>query len=151
VEAVRRVGCPTFPSDRNRQAALQRVSEAISNLINLNLNLKLSSHPVPPHEHLHSTSPPEILPTIRMRVLPTPTTALRASKSLVPVYATRGFANTRAVRAGASEYDPPSGWLWGVKPGEKPPQEGWENIWVYGFFGSLVAGAVGYAFKPDTS
>lgn len=111
-----------------------------------------------------------------MRVLPTPTTALRASRSLRPCAAARPFsvsATTRSSSASASatkagdahaadehehehehhedQYDPPTGWLFGVKPGEKPPVEGWENIWVYGFFGSLVAGAVGYAFKPDTS
>jgi len=38
-----------------------------------------------------------------------------------------------------------------VKPGEKAEKEGWENIWIYGFFGSLAFGVVGYAFKPDTS
>ncbi|KAH8665936.1 ESSS subunit of NADH:ubiquinone oxidoreductase, partial [Tricladium varicosporioides] len=56
-------------------------------------------------------------------------------------------------RSGAHEehYDPPSGWLFGVKPGEKAEKEGWENLWVYGFFGSLGLGVVGYAFKPDTS
>ncbi len=48
-------------------------------------------------------------------------------------------------------YDPPSGWLWGIKPGEKPEKEGWEGVFVYGFFGCLILGAVGYAFKPDTS
>ena len=48
-------------------------------------------------------------------------------------------------------FDPPSGWLWGIKPGEKPEKEGWENVFIYGFFGSLIFGAVGYAFKPDTS
>jgi hypothetical protein len=48
-------------------------------------------------------------------------------------------------------YDPPSGWLWGIKPGEKPEKEGWENIYIYGMFGSLGLAAVAYAFKPDTS
>ncbi|TVY16487.1 hypothetical protein LARI1_G004710 [Lachnellula arida] len=110
-----------------------------------------------------------------MRVLPNPTTALRASRSLRPCpspsAAARPFsARSSAASASASasakagdahehvheehhedQYDPPTGWLFGVKPGEKAPVEGWENIWVYGFFGSLVAGAVGYAFKPDTS
>ncbi|KAI9743738.1 MAG: hypothetical protein M1835_002864, partial [Candelina submexicana] len=48
-------------------------------------------------------------------------------------------------------YDPPSGWLWGVPPGETYKKEGWEGIWIYGFFGSLILGAVAYAYKPDTS
>ena len=48
-------------------------------------------------------------------------------------------------------YDPPTGWLWGIKPGEKPEKEGWETIFYVGFFGSFLVGVVGYAFKPDTS
>ncbi|KAM0794592.1 ESSS subunit of NADH:ubiquinone oxidoreductase-domain-containing protein [Usnea florida] len=50
-----------------------------------------------------------------------------------------------------SHYDPPSGWLFGVPPGEKYKNEGWENTWVYGFWGSLALGVVAYAYKPDTS
>ncbi|CAD6569839.1 MAG: hypothetical protein ASARMPREDX12_003095 [Alectoria sarmentosa] len=50
-----------------------------------------------------------------------------------------------------SHYDPPSGWLFGVPPGEKYKNEGWENSWVYGFWGSLLLGIVAYAYKPDTS
>ncbi|QIX01592.1 hypothetical protein AMS68_007109 [Peltaster fructicola] len=34
---------------------------------------------------------------------------------------------------------------------EKPEKEGWENIWYYGFCGTLLFGVVGYAYKPDTS
>lgn len=48
-------------------------------------------------------------------------------------------------------YDPPGGWLWGVDPSKKQEKEGWENIFIYGFFGSLAVGVVAYAFKPDTS
>jgi hypothetical protein len=69
-------------------------------------------------------------------------------------YGARGFAATevsRAEHAHEDHYDPPSGWLWGIKPGEKPEKEGWENVFIYGFFGSLIFGAVAYAFKPDTS
>ncbi len=50
-----------------------------------------------------------------------------------------------------SHYDPPSGWYLGVPPGQKYQKEGWENTWVYGFWGSLLLGAVAYAYKPDTS
>jgi len=67
----------------------------------------------------------------------------------------RGFSNTIARKAAdhahEDHYDPPSGWLFGVKPGEKPEKEGWETVWVWGFFGSLGLGVVAYAFKPDTS
>lgn len=30
-------------------------------------------------------------------------------------------------------------------------KEGWENIWYYGFIGSLLVAGVAYVFKPDTS
>nr|OQO18524.1 hypothetical protein B0A51_12215 [Rachicladosporium sp. CCFEE 5018] len=66
----------------------------------------------------------------------------------------RQLSNTAARQAGhaeESQYDPPGGWLFGVKPGEKPEKEGWENVWYYGFFGSLAFGVVGYWYKPDTS
>jgi hypothetical protein len=66
----------------------------------------------------------------------------------------RQFTESKSMKADHAHedhYDPPSGWLWGIKPGEKPEKEGWENVFIYGFFGSLIFGAVAYAFKPDTS
>ncbi|KAM3079721.1 hypothetical protein ACMFMG_006130 [Clarireedia jacksonii] len=65
----------------------------------------------------------------------------------------RTFTSTRTNRSAdhGDHYDPPSGWLFGVKPGEKAEKEGWENIWVYGFLGTCAFGIVGYAVKPDTS
>ena len=66
----------------------------------------------------------------------------------------RPLSSTAARSAGdhahEDHYDPPSGWLFGVKPGEKYENEGWENVWYYGFFGSLLFGVVGYCYKPDT-
>lgn len=56
----------------------------------------------------------------------------------------------RASDSHGPHLDPPGGWLWGVKPGEKPEKEGWENIWFYGFWGTMLFGVVGYAFKPDS-
>lgn len=64
----------------------------------------------------------------------------------------RSLSSTTPRRSGgAPEYDPPTGWLFGVKPGEKAEKEGWENLAYYGFLGSLGVFAVAYAFKPDTS
>ena len=65
----------------------------------------------------------------------------------------RQISSTPARRGGdahGDHYDPPTGWLFGVKPGEKPEKEGWENVFYYGFFGSIAFGVVGYWFKPDT-
>lgn len=50
-----------------------------------------------------------------------------------------------------SHYDPPTGWLWGIRPGDKYEKEGWEDLFIYGFFGSLILTGIAYAFKPDTS
>lgn len=67
--------------------------------------------------------------------------------------ALRQFGSTIPHQSGDahSHYDPPSGWLWGIPPGEKREKEGWENVWIYGFFGGLLMAAVAYAYKPDTS
>jgi len=65
----------------------------------------------------------------------------------------RQISNTQARRsdhAHEDHYDAPSGWLFGVKPGEKYEKEGWENVWFYGFYGTIAFGIVGYWFKPDT-
>ncbi|POS84685.1 hypothetical protein EPUL_003143 [Erysiphe pulchra] len=95
-----------------------------------------------------------------MAKIPTSSTALRTARSIRVSLATsplriRCFSSTTELygsdHAHESQYDPPSGWLFGVKPGEKRKKEDWEDIWVYGFFGSLAFGVVGYAFKPDTS
>ncbi|KJY01210.1 NADH:ubiquinone oxidoreductase 11.6kD subunit like protein [Zymoseptoria brevis] len=83
----------------------------------------------------------------------------RARFQIVPNLAARPqqrlLSSTAARSAGdhahEDHYDPPGGWLFGVKPGEKYENEGWENVWFYGFFGSLLFGVVGYCYKPDTS
>ncbi|KAI5467736.1 ESSS subunit of NADH:ubiquinone oxidoreductase-domain-containing protein [Mariannaea sp. PMI_226] len=85
---------------------------------------------------------------IRQAVAP-----LRAARCVrLPASAARPFSMTTQRRGGhgESQFDPPSGWLWGVKPGEKAEPEGWE--WpTYIFIGSLVATGVALAFKPDTT
>ncbi|TGZ81263.1 hypothetical protein EX30DRAFT_331260 [Ascodesmis nigricans] len=50
-----------------------------------------------------------------------------------------------------AHYDSPSGqWLFGVPPGTRT-KEGWENLFYFGFAGSLVLASVAYAYKPDSS
>lgn len=83
--------------------------------------------------------------------------AVLATRAISRQTATRSrtFATTPARRSGGHghgpEYDPPTGWLFGVRPGEKAEKEGWENFAYYGFCGSLAAFGIAYAFKPDTS
>ncbi|KAI5923389.1 ESSS subunit of NADH:ubiquinone oxidoreductase-domain-containing protein [Camillea tinctor] len=74
-----------------------------------------------------------------------------ASPSTTPT-ARRAFSATaRTPASHGPQYDPPTGWLFGVKPGEKYQKEGWETPFFYGFCGSLVLAGVAYGFKPDTS
>ncbi|KAH7395025.1 ESSS subunit of NADH:ubiquinone oxidoreductase-domain-containing protein [Phaeosphaeria sp. MPI-PUGE-AT-0046c] len=85
--------------------------------------------------------------------------ALRAAARLRPAAATaslrpvtRAFSQSQVVKGGhGTSYDPPSGWLFGVKPGEKYEKEGWEGPMYWGFCGSLIVATIAYAFKPDTS
>ncbi|KAL4896686.1 ESSS subunit of NADH:ubiquinone oxidoreductase [Aspergillus ambiguus] len=65
----------------------------------------------------------------------------------------QGFSTRSNLRAAdhGDHYDPPTGYLFGVKPGQKYVKEGWENMWYYGFIGSLLVAGVAYVFKPDTS
>ncbi|OAA46476.1 NADH:ubiquinone oxidoreductase 11.6kD subunit [Beauveria brongniartii RCEF 3172] len=81
-----------------------------------------------------------------------PLRAVRCARQ--PAAAVRSFSVTANRRGGGhgseSQFEPPSGWLWGIKPGEKPEPEGWE--WpMYFFCGSFVVAGVALAFKPDTS
>ncbi|KAL4910664.1 hypothetical protein BDW74DRAFT_141581 [Aspergillus multicolor] len=63
----------------------------------------------------------------------------------------QGFSTRSSLLGGGAHYDPPTGYLFGVKPGQKYVKEGWENVWYYGFIGSLLVAGVAYVFKPDTS
>ncbi|KAL4811221.1 ESSS subunit of NADH:ubiquinone oxidoreductase-domain-containing protein [Aspergillus unguis] len=78
---------------------------------------------------------------------------LRASCIRRSPQSIQGFSTRTSLRAAdhGDHYDPPTGYLFGVKPGQKYVKEGWENIWYYGFIGSLLVAGVAYVFKPDTS
>ena len=121
---------------------------------------KTRPHPSPPT--LQPPNPPTMPP------LRPPTHLLKRTSLLFPPHPTRHVPRSARTLASThppdvsehpspdtasheSHYDPPSGWLFGVPPGEKYKNEGWENTWVYGFWGSLLFGVVAYAYKPDTS
>ncbi|KAF1928105.1 uncharacterized protein M421DRAFT_5751 [Didymella exigua CBS 183.55] len=87
-----------------------------------------------------------------IRALARPTTLLRAPVARAATPISRSFANTSVRRGGDSHhFDPPSGWLFGVKPGEEYKKEGWENVTFYVFIPMMVLFVGVYAFKPDTS
>ncbi len=79
-------------------------------------------------------------------------TSTRAVRTAAPIRQFSASAVTKGAAAGHEDhYDSPQGWLWGVKPGEKAEEEGWEKLMYWGFGGSMMLGVIGYAFKPDTS
>ncbi len=86
------------------------------------------------------TSPPSPLISL---LVPTAT-------STTPARTISSTPTAREADSHDSHYNPPSGWLWGVPPGQKYQKEGWEGIWNWGFYGSLGLAVVAYAYKPDT-
>ncbi|KAK3900654.1 ESSS subunit of NADH:ubiquinone oxidoreductase-domain-containing protein [Staphylotrichum tortipilum] len=87
-----------------------------------------------------------------LRPLAARAAALRTIPSSPLPAVRRAFTTTpRRAGGGGMQYDPPTGWLWGVRPGEKYQNEGWEGLFIYGFMGSLVVFGIAYAWKPDTS
>ena len=125
---------------------------------------RLSRHPLS-RRCSRTRTPSSTTPIARLKHFPTMPllrsasrllTSPRAHLHIVSPSALRSAQRTftssavRSSDAHEEHYDPPSGYLWGVKPGEKYENEGWENVWFYGFFGSLAFGVVGYAYKPDT-
>jgi hypothetical protein len=85
-----------------------------------------------------------------LRALARPSTRLSLTPSLRASTA-RAFSQTTARKGGDSHhYDAPSGWLFGVKPGEEYKKEGWENATFYVMIPLMVLFVGAYAFKPDT-
>ncbi|KAI1734065.1 ESSS subunit of NADH:ubiquinone oxidoreductase [Xylaria scruposa] len=92
------------------------------------------------------------MPAVRATTAVRATRALQQSTTTTTTTTTRPFtASARTSASHGPQYDPPTGWLFGVKPGEKYQKEGWETPFFYGFCGSLLLAGVAYGFKPDTS
>lgn len=105
---------------------------------------------------------------LHRRTLITPATPKSISQAIMPISVPVRSASTQSTHGAASHaqhgteehtgdhghshdmYEPPTGWLWGIPPGEQYQKEGWEGLWYWGFYGSLVVAAVAYAWKPDT-
>ncbi|KDQ11620.1 hypothetical protein BOTBODRAFT_135697 [Botryobasidium botryosum FD-172 SS1] len=79
----------------------------------------------------------------------TPRLPATAPTALCASGARRGYASH-----GGSHYNEPSGYLFGEKPpapGHRRVKEDWENIWMYGMFGTMGLAGVLLYYKPDTS
>lgn len=123
-----------------------------------------SQHQDPPPLFTGTINPtndamPILRPVVALRAANTISSGTRvaaSSQATSQQQCVRAFSTSRQQMGadhGAHEdhYDPPTGWLWGQDPNKKYEKEGWENVFFYGFFGSLGLFAVAYAFKPDTS
>jgi hypothetical protein len=109
---------------------------------------------MPPLRPITRTFPLAFSSTQPARSTPLIYSITAQSRTSLPANAQPGhaFSNSAVKRSGAEpHYDPPTGWLWGIPPGEKREPEGWEKLWVWGFWGSLGVAVVAYAYKPDTS
>ncbi|KAI1169941.1 ESSS subunit of NADH:ubiquinone oxidoreductase [Nemania sp. FL0916] len=91
------------------------------------------------------------MPAVRATTAVRATRALQQQSASTPAAARSFTASARTPASHGPQYDPPTGWLFGIKPGEKYQKEGWETPFFYGFCGSMVIGAIAYGFKPDTS
>lgn len=87
------------------------------------------------------------------RAISTATTTTTTNNTHTAIIRRAFSASQRRASGGGHgpEYDPPTGWLFGERPGVKQEKEGWENLTYYGFCGSLVVFAIAYSFKPDTT
>ncbi|KAK7188227.1 snf7 family protein [Paraphaeosphaeria sporulosa] len=109
----------------------------------------ISTHRTP---HTYPRDPMPSLAPFRAAARTSTVVATRQPNLKFPLSFRRTFTQTKSAQGGhGPSYDPPSGWLFGVKPGEKYQKEGWEGVWYWGFYGSFAVAIVAYAFKPDTS
>ncbi|KAF3901402.1 hypothetical protein AA313_de0206304 [Arthrobotrys entomopaga] len=101
--------------------------------------------------------PPRLPLPIRRSPLSSASASLIRAPNRLPPRSSRSLASSAShghdEHGGHHEepYDEPSGWFLGVPPNETRPNEGWEKIMWYGFFGAFAAFTVALAYKPDTS
>jgi hypothetical protein len=150
---------PTLSEGGGRRIGCAKTLARAHSVGDLNFNLTASNL-----SHLHQRTPPLRSRHAIAMPLPRPVALTRVANSISSQSSALVISQRIGVRAFSQSterkaadhahedhYDPPSGWLFGVKPGEKAEKEGWETVWIWGFFGSLGLGVVAYAFKPDTS
>ncbi|KAG0369214.1 ESSS subunit of NADH:ubiquinone oxidoreductase-domain-containing protein [Gamsiella multidivaricata] len=79
------------------------------------------------------------------------------SSAIIRSFTRTPFRRAVQLRRGgghAEGYNQPTGYLFGEKPlppGAKRVKEDWEGIFLYGFMGSMAAGAALIYYKPDTN
>src|SRR5947209_3368952 len=140
------------PNSKRILARTSGTLTAVSPSIQVSLAAQHSKHP-PAHHKLAAFAyhPSRMLakrlPRCSLRPTPRFLTTSRSLRAGDPLHTHPGSSGGHH----GDHYDPPGGWLWGLRPGEKYEKEGWEGLFYYGFYGSFVVAAIAYAFKPDTS
>ncbi|EXJ96174.1 hypothetical protein A1O1_01300 [Capronia coronata CBS 617.96] len=88
--------------------------------------------------------------------------ATRAPLSIIRSRTPLRLASTHSATHGAAKhddhghgghddhFDPPGGWLWGERPGDKYEKEGWEPF-AYFFVAAWVVAVAAYTMKEDTT
>ena len=71
------------------------------------------------------------------------------STSLRPSFSTSAWLSGGG-SSHESHYNPPTGWLWGIPPGQKYEKEGWEGLMYWGYCGGIGLAMIAYIYKPDT-
>jgi len=97
-------------------------------------------------------------PVFRTQIISRPTSATRHFSTTPRILASTAAAKTGDHASDHAEhghgheshYDPPGGWLWGIRPGEKAEREGWE-IPFYVMCAGYVVAVIAYSMKEDTS
>jgi hypothetical protein len=126
-----------YLAGRRKRASASPAATQLPSPLRLSLALLSSS------EDSQLTAMPVVRPTTTGTLLRPSSRAIRGGQ--------RQFSASTPKKSGADpHYDPPTGWLWGVPPGQKYKNQGWENWMFYGFGGAVLATGVAYAFKPDT-
>jgi hypothetical protein len=103
--------------------------------------------------------------TLATSASPSPAAAFKKQQQLLPQWAAAARLHQNHHRQSAAHhhddhhhddhhhapepaYHPPTGWLWGVRPGEKPETEGWEVPMAFAV-ASCAVFAIALAFKPN--
>ncbi|KAG0314751.1 hypothetical protein BGZ99_007871 [Dissophora globulifera] len=79
------------------------------------------------------------------------------SSAMIRSFTRTPFRNAIQLRRGGGGhegYNLPTGYIFGEKPlaaGSKRVKDDWENMFLYGFLGSMAFGTVLVYYKPDTN
>lgn len=110
-------------------------------------------HRLPRVAALTRFSPPLVQTSARVPPLPlrsSSRTPLRLASTQSAAHAAKHDDHDHGNGGHDDHFDPPGGWLWGERPGDKYEKEGWEPF-AWFFVASWVVAVAAYTMKEDTS